>query len=231
MLEVRFMTYSLLKKAKAGSLRRGGMSIPRIAKMLGMAKSTISLWVSAVPLPPEIRQQLGNNSMTGREKGRRLMEIERKRKQIEREVEARRIVKKQLIRSDILYWKHVASLLFWCEGGKRGLSSVVFANSDPELICAFLFALRKGFELQEEKFRGVMHLHEYHDEKAQRIFWSCVSNIPASQFTKSYRKPHTKKRTRENYQGCLSVRYHDANLARMLDALYHAFAQKITGAW
>lgn len=224
------MTYSNIIKIKAASLRKKGMSIPRIANELHIAKSTISLWVSTVPLPVAIRRQLEMNSLSGREKGRKMIEIERQRKQTKREKEAYKIVQTQISRSDNNYWKHIASLLFWCEGGKRSLSSIYFTNSDPALIRAFLYTLRKGFKLKEDKLRAIMHLHSYHSEAKQRSFWSKISKIPISQFSKTYLKPHTKQRKRENYQGCLSIRYHDADLARLLDALYHSFAKKIMGA-
>ena len=88
-------------------------------------------------------------------------------------------------------------------------------------------AIRRGFALQEKKFRAIVHLHGYHDDQQQKIFWSKIAGIPLSQFSKSYQKQNTGKRKRENYQGCLSIRYNDATLARMLDALYHAIGNTV----
>ena len=121
----------------------------------------------------------------------------------------------------------VAALLFWCEGGKRRLSTLTFINSDPSMIKTFLRALRKGFSLDERKFSITLHLHEYHSMVKQTEFWSVTTGIPGARFTQPYMKPHTGKRKREGYQGCISLNYHDARLARTLSALYHSFAERM----
>lgn len=127
------------------------------------------------------------------------------------------------------FWRLTAALLFWCEGSKRYLNDLRFTNSDPNLICMFLFALRKGFAVDEKRFRILPHLHEYHVEKAQQEFWSNITKIPLDQFTKTYWKPHTAARKRDGYQGCISLRYNDATIAKTLDILYHTFATKYLG--
>ncbi len=129
------------------------------------------------------------------------------------------------------FWELCASILFWCEGSKRHLSSIGFTNSDPQMIKMFLHAIRKAFELDEKKFRIVLHLHDYHEDEKQKEFWSMITDIPLTQFTKSYRKPNTQIRKRDGYQGCVSLKYFDARLAKKLDAVYHAFANKHMGAW
>ena len=74
-----------------------------------------------------------------------------------------------------------------------------------------------------------MHLHEYHKEEKQRKFWSKITGIPEGQFTKTYWRPHTQKRERENYQGCIRVSYYDAHIACRLHAWYNVFAGKQRG--
>jgi len=90
-----------------------------------------------------------------------------------------------------------------------------------------LKSLRLGFALDESRFRGLIHLHSYHDPKKQLAFWSDVTGIPKSQFQKPYLKPNTGVRKRKNYQGCLSLRYGEAKIARKLDAIYHMLALKL----
>ncbi|HCC83232.1 TPA: hypothetical protein DEP96_00085 [Candidatus Uhrbacteria bacterium] len=128
------------------------------------------------------------------------------------------------------FWRLVAALLYWCEGGKQSLSSGInFSNSDPELMKTFLSALRKGFTLDESKFRVLMHLHEYHDETKQQTFWSRVTNIPVAQFQKTYKKPHTGKRKHLNYEGCASLRYYNAGIVKNLIIIYSQFAKHSEG--
>ena len=79
--------------------------------------------------------------------------------------------------------------------------------------------------LDEKKLRICLHLHEYHSEVRQKQFWSQVTAIPLNQFFKVYKKPHTGKRKKENYPGCVSVRYYDVDVAFALNALWRLFGQ------
>ncbi len=123
----------------------------------------------------------------------------------------------------------ICAILFWCEGSKT-TTQVKFTNSDPEMIKYYLRLLRIGFSVDESKFRALVHLHEYHDEKTQIDFWSKLTNIPKTQFHRSYRKPNTQKRIRENYPGCICITYFDARLAKRLWAYYKEAPQLLLGA-
>lgn len=120
------------------------------------------------------------------------------------------------------------AILFWCEGSKIDKSGVRFINSDPLLIKTFLCLLRKGFIIEENRFRLLIHLHKYHDEDAQKLFWSSITHIPLKQFNRSYIKKNTGKRIRANYPGCLAIYYNDAKLAREIKAIFKEFARKVT---
>lgn len=124
-------------------------------------------------------------------------------------------------------WQIIAALIFWCEGSKRQLSSVKFINSDPKMIKLFLTALRNGFGINEHKLKALLHLHEYHNEEELKIFWSGVTGINKDRFHRSYIKPHSGKRKREGYKGCIALYYGEANLARKLDALYHGLSKHL----
>jgi hypothetical protein len=77
--------------------------------------------------------------------------------------------------------------------------------------------------VNESKFHPCVHLHEYHSLEMQLDFWSKVTNIDKRQFIRPYIKGHTAKRKREGYQGCISIRYYDADLARRLTATAKAY--------
>ena len=117
------------------------------------------------------------------------------------------------------------SLLYWAEGGKYNNTRLEFTNSDPRMIHSFLKFLRKGFDIDEAKFRANIHIHEYHNEKKQIEFWHNVTEIPYSQFNRSYIKSHTGKVKRENYQGCVRICYYSADIAHKIHALYKSLAE------
>lgn len=225
------MSYPHSLRQRAHEMRKQGSSIPEITKKLGIAKSTVSLWVRSVQLPKAIRDRLLDKTAKGARKGLQVLAARRALRDLENQKEARAIIRSVILKSDKNFWKFCTALIFWCEGSKRSLSSgVIFTNSDPLLVRVFLYALRTGFKLDEERFAPLLHLHEYHNETEQLKFWSTITGIPSSQFTKPYRKPNTKTRIRENYPGCISIRYRSSALARKLDALYHILAQRIERA-
>lgn len=88
--------------------------------------------------------------------------------------------------------------------------------------------LRNTFMLDEDKFRGLVHMHEYHNEKEITEYWSRVSGIPTKQFTKPYKKPHTGNRIKKDYMGSFRIRYYDAKIAKELTQVYLQFADFLT---
>lgn len=218
---------SKILKQKAIRMRKTGWSIPQISKKLDIAKSTASLWVSKIPLPQNILDQIKDKELIGREKGLAVMKARRYLAQMQIQDGADKFIKKLKLLNDKNILKLLASVIFWCEGNKRRTSGLQLTNSDPKLIQVFLHAIRRAFDIDESKFRALIHLHEYHNKQEQHNFWSTVTSIPLNQFTKPYLKPHTGIRKRDDYQGCISIRYNDAKIAKQLKALYYSLAEQI----
>lgn len=213
-------------KDKALRLRKKGYSIKEISDKLNIAKSTSSLWVRNLELDEKARERLVKRRLIGYYK----TALRWKEKNIEEELKytevGDEVVSKVSRNNESL--KLFCSLLYWCEGSKGRVIS--FTNSDPLLIKTFLTTFRRGFTPNEKKFRILMHLHGYHNEKIQKNFWSKLTNIPRNQFNKTYHKLNTKKRIKENYQGCISLRYYDSKIAKELKAIYKSFVENM-GTW
>lgn len=110
--------------------------------------------------------------------------------------------------------------LWWCEGSKDLRDGVRFTNSDSGTIRFFLGLMRTVFRIDEGRIRLMLHLHEYHDMEAQKAFWAGVAGISQDQLYQPYLKPRTGLRKREGYQGCVTVRYGDVKIARILKAAW-----------
>ena len=117
--------------------------------------------------------------------------------------------------------------MYWCEGGKDVRAGLQFINSDPILIATFLKYFREAFNLDEAKFRALIHLHDYHDPRKQLAYWSEITQIPEAQYHKPYIKPHSGVQKRPNYPGCVSVRYLDSTLGKTMQMIYSELGQKI----
>ncbi|MEK7554734.1 MAG: hypothetical protein AAB518_01990 [Patescibacteria group bacterium] len=205
-------------------LRAKGYSLKEIAAKLKVAKSSVSHWVQEVPLSYKAEQRLLTRIKRGqfvaaRNKRERTKKIEKE--YLERAMN-------DLSQIDVVgdYAKLLCAVIYWCEGNKNAKWGMNFINSDPHLMKMFLALFRNSFSPKEEKFKLQLHLHSYHDVLGEIDFWSKMVNIENSQFVKPYIKPNTGKRIRDNYHGCLSLRYYDADIARKLLAYGKAFLNK-----
>ncbi len=217
------MSYSIEFKEKAVKLRRKGYSIKEISQKLNISKATSSIWLKNVSLNSKALERLDKRRLLGRYKAglTKKKQLFKKRKRYQ--TEAKTLLKK--IKIDKSLSQLLCSLLYWAEGGKFTDNNLQFTNSDPQMIRSYLRLLRYGFNIDESKFRANVHIHDYHDDKIQKKYWSNIANIPISQFYKSYKKSNTQKRKRENYPGCVRISYYSANIARKVIYLYKAFAE------
>jgi hypothetical protein len=220
------MAYTLEVKEKAIALRKRGYSIKEVAEEIRIAKSTSSLWLRDVKLGKGALDRLRKRKIYGQYKAHQTQKLKREKKQEKINKKALRNLSK--LRQHRVLYKLLCSVLFWAEGSKD-TSQVTFVNSNPRMVATFVRLLRFSFPLEETKFRAFVHIHEYHDELKMMNFWSKVTGIPLSQFTKSYKKPNTKKRKRIGYKGCVVVRYYDSKVALELNAYYNTYAVKILG--
>lgn len=208
------MAYSISQREKVIDLRKRGYSLNEINENIGIPKGTVSRWVRDLILSSRAKQRLNrrikNNQLQSARRAREkinavlnkyLLESQEKIKAIKLNKDSARVL---------------CALLYWCEGVKDIYSSVRFTNADPNLIKTFLKLFREAFSVNPEKFRICVHLHEYHNPKKQIKYWSKITNIPESQFIKPFKKKNTGKRIRKDYNGCISLRYNDTEIARQL---------------
>lgn len=220
----------LKEKTEAILLRQAGHSLKEISSKLHISKSTASLWLKNIEINAEARIKINSAYQKGTLLGLAAIQKRWKIVQTRKQEKAKKVA--DIVLNSIHVDSHLAkllcALLFWCEGGKQEEQILVFINSDPMLVATFLALLRKGFTINEKKFKVMLHLHEYHKESKQKQFWAKVTGIPISQFYKSYLKPHTQKRIREGYQGCVSIRYTDnAQTITTLKTIYKNFPELI----
>ena len=218
----------LEKKAMAIAIRKEGGSVREISSVLGVAKSSVSLWVRDITLSAaskEIIQKKYSNGQLKAQSARRAQTSEKLRSANKF---AEDVITKftQHTSADQI----ICAMLYWCEGTKSSSDrDFAFTNSDPDLIVTFLRLLRTSFKIDENKFRVCVHLHDYHDVNKQLQFWSKTTTIPLSQFIKPYSKAHTGKQQKEGYQGCVQIRYHDVRVARELQAIAKTYVSKYKG--
>lgn len=201
-------------KEQAASLRQKGRSLEEIATKLKVSKPTLSVWLKDIVLTVEAKERLLERQRRGRKKVSQILR-NRRLDRISSAKDSARSVIAAIPLTSIEQDKLMCALIYYCEGAKSD-QRVAFTNSDPELLRAFLDLLRRTFKIDESRLRSHLHLHSYHDEKVQKDFWSKALKIPEKNFIKIYRKREGGLFKKEGYPGCVTVRYHDAAIAREL---------------
>lgn len=189
-----------------------------------MSKSTISKWVKNIELSPLAQARIDSNYTKGQLASQKTIKEKTYRKNLEADIFAINKLKNVNLFSELSLL--LCTMIYQCEGSKSIKDSVTFTNSDPDLIKTFLFLFRKSFDLDENKFRVLMHLHNYHNENLQKKFWSNITGIPIQKFLKTTNKVNTGLYKKEDYQGCIQVRYKDVKIGRIISAVAKKFMER-----
>jgi transposase len=111
--------------------------------------------------------------------------------------------------------KTAGLMLHWAEGAKKN-KAVDFANSNPDMIRLFIKFLRNIYRVNEAKLRCLIYCYPSHEIEKLNNFWSKITKIPLSQFTKPYvRQDGGNIRDKMKY-GLIHVRYADKRLLELI---------------
>lgn len=197
-------------------LRARGLTLVEIAAQLGVAKSSVSLWVRDVEFEPRPRTR-------GQRRGPNALQ-RRKQEEIERLREEGRARIGTLSEREFL----VAGLALYAGEGAKTDGCVRFANSDPRMIAFFCAWLRRFFEVDESRLRVRLYLHEGLDLDAANAHWAAVTGIPSAQFGTPYRAvPDPSIRHAKHVHGCPSVSYSCSATHRGIMGLMHALLDSV----
>jgi hypothetical protein len=112
-------------------------------------------------------------------------------------------------------------MLFWAEGSHHR-NTVVFTNSDPEMVRYFVAFLRCSFRLRDDAFTVNCNLFADHIERQQEIeqFWLETLGLPAARLRKStvnvYSKHSQKKRRNKLPYGTVRVCVHSTRVVQSI---------------
>lgn len=213
------MQRNLLQYQQALFLRiKKGYSYREIRAELPIAKSTLSTWLSKIPLSEDHQQRIKNRSKELLQTRRfNLPEWNREKRQ--KEITAIRIqAKRDIAHLSDREFLIAGIMLYWAEGRKGG-NEVQISNADPFLIQFMMAWFRTALHISEDRFTASIHYHEGQNEDNIKLFWSELTGIPLSHFNKSFKKPPgTGHRTHYLQWGVFRVR-----IRRSAD-LYHQIA-------
>ena len=199
---------------RARDLRAEGYTLFEIAEQLGVAKSSVSLWVRDVPFVarrPNYRRWEPGRPPTG--------PMRRKREEIERLLAEGRARIGRMTERDFL----VAGVALYAGEGAKTDGDVKFANTNPQMVLFFCTWLRRFWPVEESRLRIRLYLHAGLDLDSAEQFWSDLTDIPRVQFGKAYRAvPDPSIRVSKHPMGCPSVTYNCTRTHRSIMGLVGA---------
>ena len=191
--------------------RRSGLSIGDIAARLCVSKSTVSGWCRDIPLSVQAIERIAKASKTkSTEALLRYAENQRSARQqaIETDKKAGANALGELNDRDVYC---IGLGLYWGEGYKTGSQEFGFTNSDPAVIKFYLEWLRKVFSIERDQLICRVSINETHAKRITVVeqYWSDVTGVPLSCFTKSSLiKTASKKiyKNKDDHMGTLRIK-------------------------
>lgn len=196
-------------------LRATGRTLVDIATELGVAKSSVSVWVRDVPFEPRARRTSVDRRPHPQHVAK-LAEI----------AECDRAGLERIGKLSEDAFLAAGAALYAGEGAKGAL---LFANTNAAMVAFFCAWLRRFFVIDESRLRVRVYLHAGLDLGAAEEFWSETTGIPRSQFRAPYRaKADATMRLNKHEHGCVYVGYWCSRTHREVMGLVRALL--ISGA-
>ena len=188
------------QKLLAKKLRGKGKSIKEIAKKLKVSKSSASIWCRDIKLNKKQQEYLEKKQLIGSYRGRLKGAETQKRKRLE-EIESQRkegIEEVSNLSEGEFFTAGIA--LYWGEGFKAG-GIAGFTNSDPKVILFMVEWFKKYCKVSDSDFICRVGINASHGERVKEVenYWSNLTKIPLSQFTKTGLYKSALKKVYENH--------------------------------
>ena len=198
-------------QAQARVLRADGRTLLDIATELGVAKSSVSLWVRDVAFEARGRRP----SVDRRPHPQHLAKVAEI-------AECDRLGRERIgtLSSDAFL---AAGTALYAGEGSKSDGKVTFANTNPEMMALFCAWLRRFFVIDESRVRARVYLHEGLDLDAAEAYWSSVTGVPRGQFNRACRaKADPSIRLSKHEYGCAYLDYHRSRTHREIMGLVRA---------
>ena len=170
------------KKEKAIKLRKRGLSYNQISDLTNIPKSTLSDWLSDLPLSKIAKKK--NMARARLIWAKNIIAFNKKRSKDYQRKTAKEIKQYadeiKIINQDQLFYLGLG--LFMAEGGRREKWMVRFVNSDPKIIKIIMKFFREICKVKNKDFRLIIHLHKNISNDKATKYWSKVTKIPTDQF-------------------------------------------------
>lgn len=202
-----------MKRAReeARQLRRRGMSVGAITKITGASKSSVSLWVRDIELTDEQKASLKENQRqwAGQNAGAQ----SNRQKGLELRGEYQQAGRAKAREGRPLHL--IGCMLYWAEGAKAR-NSLIFVNSDPNMMILFVRFLRVEMLVTDSDFVLYIHTHTNDSNKIDRIkkYWAELLGLPSQSIKKVFIKKGSEAHHRVLENGVCTIRVYKSELVQ-----------------
>lgn len=206
-------------KNKTTSLRKLGWSYNRLSRKFKIPKGTLSYWFRNLKESEVVKNKNINNAKLKWAKNITRYNEERSRLARIRWSKQQELSSTELKTVNDYELKIIGAALYWAEGYKRGNWSVVFCNSDPEMVKVIMKFFIKICEVPRSKIKAQIQIHRNISEPEAIAYWSKISGIPRDRFSKSTfpSDKSSKGRRRNNLPyGTLRIKINDVVLVNKI---------------
>lgn len=209
-----------LKREKAREMRMQGLAITTIAITLGVAKSSVSLWVRDVPLTDAQRLHLDQSKgaearLSWAKKNRRIHQDQR--------LIYQQQGRDMALQGNLLH--QAGCMLYWAEGAKRR-NSIYFVNSDVAMMRFFVRFLRECYQITDDEMSVTVTTHETEPEKMRLIeeYWLSQFNLPPEAIRKTQIKKGGTERKNILPYGVCGLRVNRTSVVQQIFGGIQAYA-------
>ncbi|MBU4251392.1 MAG: hypothetical protein KKC39_08200 [Candidatus Omnitrophica bacterium] len=211
-------------KLRARHLRSKGWSLGEIDLKMHISKNTLCGWVKDIKLSNKQKKRIKQKIIDSGKIGRPLAVAANRRKIQQWKESIRNSVKhfENISLENPKLGKLICGLLYLCEGAKYPSSRYLYlGNSDPKIISFFINALRRYYEIDENKLRFSIGYRWDQNFQKLKNYWSKITKIPKSKCLNSIPDMRTKGKPtlKKNYMGICRIVYYNATLQFELQSI------------
>ena len=226
-------SYSPAIRDRARSFRQQGLTHAEIRQKIGaVPQATLSYWFKDIELNGKQQARIQAKIIASAAEGRPLAREAwaRKIQHWREQIEARALPIAEGLSNNHSVGKLICGIMYVCEGAKYPTSQqVMFGNTDPVMIGAFLTLLRTYYPIDERKLRVRVMRRWDQDKKELERYWSTITRIPLDQFYLASADKRTRgiPTRKVGYRGVCCVQYPDVSVQYELQAIGETVLKRI----
>ena len=209
-------------------MRKHGASIRDIESKLGIPRSTLSLWLSRIPISDHVHKSLKRRADNALVKARVEAVKWHNSQKAARIAQAQNDAKKSLAKIEIAQPEVIElalAMLYLGEGSKKN-SQTIMGNSNPLILKFFVAAIQRLYNVPPSAFTCHLHLRADQNPNQLARYWSRALGIPRANFGKALVDIRTAgSKTYPDYKGVCAVSCSRVAIQRKLLYIANAFAE------